>query len=170
MAREPEGEQVVFDVARIRQLIELMNDHELNEIDLRNADRRIRLRRGATDVTVMAAPPVAGAPVSAPVYSPPPAAAPTAPASAPVAPAVDEKAIFIKSPMVGSFYSRPKPTAASYVKVGDTIQPDTIVCLIEAMKTFNEMPAGVAGRVLEILVKDEEPVDVNKPLFKLAPL
>ena len=72
--------------------------------------------------------------------------------------------------MVGTFYSKPKPTAASYVKVGDVVQPETIVCLIEAMKTFNELPAGVAGKVVAMMVKEEESVDVNKPLFKLAPL
>lgn len=167
MAREQEGEQMVFDVNRIRQLIELMNEHELNEIDLRNADRRIRLRRGATDVAVLASPPMANMPMAAPAVAAPAPVAP-APTAAP-APVADDKAIFIKSPMVGSFYSRPKPTAASYVKVGDIVQPDTIVCLIEAMKTFNEMPAGISGKVVEVLVKDEEPVDVNKPLFKLIP-
>ncbi len=165
MAREQEGEQMVFDVNRIRQLIELMNEHELNEIDLRNADRRIRLRRGATDVAVLASPPMASMPMAAPAA---PAQAPVTAAATPT-PVVDEKAIFIKSPMVGSFYSRPKPTAAAYIKVGDVVQPDTIVCMIEAMKTFNEMPAGIAGKVVEVLVKDEEPVDVNKPLFKLVP-
>jgi acetyl-CoA carboxylase biotin carboxyl carrier protein len=72
--------------------------------------------------------------------------------------------------MVGTFYSRPKPTAAPYVKVGDVIQPDTVVCLVEAMKTFNELPAGIAGKVVAVLVKDEEPIDVNRPLFKVVPV
>ncbi len=71
--------------------------------------------------------------------------------------------------MVGTFYSKPKPTAAPYVKVGDIVNPETIVCLVEAMKTFNELPAGVSGKIVEMLVKEEEPVDVNKPLFKVIP-
>ena len=158
---EREGEQTVFDVARIRQLIELMNEHELNEIDLRNEDRRIRLRRGSATVANY---------VGVPAMAPAPAPIQTVGDSPKPVPVADDKSIFIKSPMVGTFYSKPKPTAASYVKVGDVVQPETIVCLIEAMKTFNELPAGVAGKVVAMMVKEEESVDVNKPLFKLAPL
>jgi acetyl-CoA carboxylase biotin carboxyl carrier protein len=163
MAKENDTSPQVFDVERVRQLIELMNEHQLNEIDLRQVDRRIRLRRGIPSApAVYAAPPVGYAA---------PAAAPAATAVAPAAkaPAEDANAVFIKSPMVGTFYSKPKPTAASYIKVGDVVQADTIVCLIEAMKTFNELPAGVAGKIVAILVKEEEPVDVNKPLFKIVP-
>lgn len=168
MAKEQDSESLVFDVNRIRQLIELMNEHELNEVDLRHADRRIRLRRGATDLPQMVGFPTA--PMSAPA-SLAHAAASTGAASAgsPPAPAVDEQAVVVKSPMVGTFYSRPKPDAPAFVKVGDSVSADTVVCLIEAMKTFNELPAGVAGKIVAVLVKDEEPVDVNKPLFKVLP-
>ncbi|MFN6109294.1 MAG: acetyl-CoA carboxylase biotin carboxyl carrier protein [Planctomycetota bacterium] len=172
MGNERENETAVFDVNRIRQLIELMNEHELNEIDLRHDERRIRLRRGELqnfvgDPTMMPAQAAHSAPAQ-------PAAAVAAPAAAPdpgakSAPAAEEAGVFIKSPMVGTFYSRPKPTAAPYVKVGDVIQPDTVVCLVEAMKTFNELPAGIAGKVVAVLVKDEEPIDVNRPLFKVVP-
>ncbi|MFN7575989.1 MAG: acetyl-CoA carboxylase biotin carboxyl carrier protein [Planctomycetota bacterium] len=172
MGNERENETAVFDVNRIRQLIELMNEHELNEIDLRHDERRIRLRRGELQnfvgvPTMMPAQAAHSAPAQ-------PAAAVAAPAAAPdpgakSAPAAEEAGVFIKSPMVGTFYSRPKPTAAPYVKVGDVIQPDTVVCLVEAMKTFNELPAGIAGKVVAVLVKDEEPIDVNRPLFKVVP-
>jgi len=150
-----------------------MNEHELNEIDLRHDERRIRLRRGELQnfvgvPTMMPAQAAHSAPAQ-------PAAAVAAPAAAPdpgakSAPAAEEAGVFIKSPMVGTFYSRPKPTAAPYVKVGDVIQPDTVVCLVEAMKTFNELPAGIAGKVVAVLVKDEEPIDVNRPLFKVVPV
>lgn len=166
MAKENDTTPQVFDVERVRQLIELMNEHQLNEIDLRQMDRRIRLRRGGTE-----APAAAGWPPHA-AY-PPPAYAPahSAPASSAPAPLAEEvsNAVYIKSPMVGTFYSKPKPTAAPYVKVGDIVNPETIVCLVEAMKTFNELPAGVSGKIVEMLVKEEEPVDVNKPLFKVIP-
>jgi acetyl-CoA carboxylase biotin carboxyl carrier protein len=110
----------------------------------------------------------AAAPVA---HAAPAAAATTAPdPGAKSAPAAEEPGVFIKSPMVGTFYSRPKPTAAPYVKIGDIIQPDTVVCLVEAMKTFNELPAGIAGKVVAVLVKDEEPIDVNRPLFKVVPV
>lgn len=172
MGTERENEAAVFDVNRIRQLIELMNEHELNEIDLRHDERRIRLRRGELQNFV-------GVPTMLPAQTAAPAAASPAPVSAPAAapdpgakaaPAPEEAGAFIKSPMVGTFYSRPKPTAAPYVKIGDVIQPDTVVCLVEAMKTFNELPAGVAGKVVAVLVKDEEPIDVNRPLFKVVPV
>jgi acetyl-CoA carboxylase biotin carboxyl carrier protein len=173
MGNERENETAVFDVNRIRQLIELMNEHELNEIDLRHDERRIRLRRGELQnfvgvPTMMPAQAAHSAPAQ-------PAAAVAAPAAAPdpgakSAPAAEEAGVFIKSPMVGTFYSRPKPTAAPYVKVGDVIQPDTVVCLVEAMKTFNELPAGISGKVVAVLVKDEEPIDVNRPLFKVVPV
>jgi acetyl-CoA carboxylase biotin carboxyl carrier protein len=171
MGTDRENDTTVFDVTRIRQLIELMNEHELNEIDLRHDERRIRLRRGDLQnfVGVPAMLPQANIPQA------PAAPAASAPAAAPdpgskSAPAAEENAVFIKSPMVGTFYSRPKPTAAPYVKVGDVIQPETIVCLVEAMKTFNELPAGVSGKVVAVLVKDEEPIDVNRPLFKVVPV
>ena len=169
MGNDRESESTVFDVTRIRQLIELMNEHDLNEIDLRHDERKIRLRRGDLQnfVGVPTMMPAQAAPVAAPAASAP-AAAPDPGAKA--APAVEENAVFIKSPMVGTFYSRPKPTAAPYVKVGDVIQADTVVCLVEAMKTFNELPAGVSGKVVAMLVKDEEAIDVNRPLFKVVPV
>lgn len=174
MGNERENDSTVFDVARIRQLIELMNEHDLNEIDLRNDARRIRLRRG--DLQNFVGMP-AMMPAQAMSAQAMPAAAPPAPAPVVATdpgtkqmPAAEENAVLIKSPMVGTFYSRPKPTAAPYVKVGDVIQPDTVVCLVEAMKTFNELPAGVSGKVVAVLVKDEEPIDVNRPLFKVVPV
>jgi acetyl-CoA carboxylase biotin carboxyl carrier protein len=172
MGNERENEAAVFDVTRIRQLIELMNEHELNEIDLRHDERRIRLRRGELQnfvgVPTMLPAQAAAAPVA---HAAPAATATTAPdPGAKSAPAAEEPGVFIKSPMVGTFYSRPKPTAAPYVKIGDIIQPDTVVCLVEAMKTFNELPAGIAGKVVAVLVKDEEPIDVNRPLFKVVPV
>ncbi len=153
-------ETSVFDVAKIRELIELMQEHELREVDLQQAEQRIRLKRGAGEAPVVsyASPPAAAAPV----------AAATAPSTV-AAPAADDNATYIKSPTIGTFYSRPKPDAADFVKVGDTVTPDTIVCLVEAMKMFNEIPAGVSGKIVECLVNNEDPVDNNKPLFKVVP-
>jgi acetyl-CoA carboxylase biotin carboxyl carrier protein len=168
MAKEADNDPNVFDTSRVRQLIELMNEHELNEIDLRHGEKRIKLRRGGDQPTVIGVPSM-GAPMTHAPQAAPASPAPAAASTAAPAPAADDKAIFIKSPIIGTFYSRPKPTAGSFVKVGDTVTPDTIVCIVEAMKTFNEIPAGVSGKILEMLVKDEEAVDVNKPLFKVLP-
>ena len=159
-AKNEAGTDSVFDVEKIRELIELMQDHELNEVDLKQADQRIRLRRGPEGQPISYAAPAAAVPVAA-------AAAPAASAAVPAAAANDDT-ITIDSPTIGTFYSRPKPDAADYVKVGDTITEDTIVCIVEAMKMFNEIPAGVSGKIVEILVNNEDPVDNNKPLFRVA--
>ena len=160
MSTENNKDDEVFDIDRVRELIKLMKEHDLNEIDLQNEPRRIRLKRG------MNAPIVS--------YAVPPMVAPAA--HAPAANLTDGgEAIqdegdftYINSPMVGTFYTKPKPEEPNYVKVGDHVEPETIVCLVEAMKMFNEIPAGVSGKIVEICTKNESAVDVNKPLFKVA--
>ena len=82
---------------------------------------------------------------------------------------VSDNSIYIKSPTIGTYYSKAKPGSPDFVKVGDVVTPDTIVCLVEAMKMFNEIPAGVSGKIVEILVKNEDPVDNNKSLFRVMP-
>ena len=149
----------VFDVNKVRELIELMEEHDLNEVDLKQSDQRIRLKRGG-DVTVV--PPTAAA-AAAPVVAPVAAAA-----AAPAAPVADDNHDMILSPTIGTFYSRPKPDAKDFVKVGDKVTPDTIVCLVEAMKMFNEIPAGVSGTIVEVLVNSEDAVHVDMPLFRIS--
>ena len=155
MSKEPNESDEVFEIGRIRKLIELLREFDLREIDLHDAAQRIRIRRGGIPMAS------AQSPVSMP-------AAPASAASAATKPEDDKHTSFIKSPMVGSFYSRPKPDQPPFVKVGDVVSAETIVCIVEAMKMFNEIPAGVAGKIVEVCVKEGEAVDVNKPLFKLA--
>jgi len=153
----------VFELDRIRRLIELMKEHDLSEIDLRQADQRIRVCRGDR-----------GTPV---VYGGMPAAPPGAVAAAgaaasggraeSAAAADDGRIVVIKSPMVGTFYTRPNPNSEAFVKVGDHVEPGTTVCIIEAMKMFNEIPAEVSGQIVAVLVQNEEPVDYDRPLFKV---
>lgn len=150
----------VFDLDRIRRLVELMKEHDLSEVDLREARQGIRISRGPKD----APRPAYGPP------PPPPPPAPSAGASAPAAKApVSEGAniTVIKSPMVGTFYSRPNPKAEPYVKVGDRVDTSTVVCIIEAMKVFNEIPAEARGKVVAVLCEDGEAVEFDKPLFKV---
>jgi acetyl-CoA carboxylase biotin carboxyl carrier protein len=149
-----EKQDTVFEVTKIRELIELMQEHELSEVDLKQADQRIRLRRGNDQQIAYAPAPAAVAPAAAAV-------------PVPEAPADDPNMVFIESPTIGTFYSRPKPESDNYVKPGDMVTPDTVVCIVEAMKMFNEITAGVSGKIVECLVENEEPVDNNKPLFKV---
>lgn len=149
----------VFDVARVRALVELMNEHDLSEIDLRQGPQRVRLRRGGEAPVMMAAP------MAAPAAQPAPAA-PAAMASPAAAPAPPVGPV-IKSPMVGTFYSAASPDAAPFVKVGDQVGPDTTICIIEAMKVFNEVPAECSGKIAAILVTSGAAVEYGQPLFRL---
>ena len=149
----------IFDVKKVRQLIELMKEHDLNELDLLQADNRVRIRRGG-EVVTYSAPAVAAAPA--------PSAAPVA-AAAGVPSAADSRMLVIKSPMVGTFYRASGPDALPFVKVGDRIGPEKTVCVIEAMKVFNEIPAGVSGQVGAILVDNGGAVEFGQPLIKVDP-
>ena len=155
---DPNGHDV-FDLERIRQLVELMKEHDLGEIDLRQAKQRIRLSRGSTaDPVVYSAP-----------AAPPAAAAAAVPQAEPAAKAQEDEShiAYINSPMVGTFYSKANPNAEPFVRVGDHVEPDKVVCIVEAMKVFNEIPAEVSGRVLAMLVEEEEAVDFGRPLYKI---
>ena len=157
----------VFDVRKVRKLVELMNDHELSEIDLKQGDQRIRLRKGGEPVMMAATPAPAAAPDAVPqaAAAPPPAAA-TAPAADAAA---EEGGVTINSPMVGTFYTSSGPDVAPFVKVGDQIGPDTPVCIVEAMKVFNEIPAECSGKILAVLAENGAPVEYGQPLFKVQP-
>lgn len=152
----------VFDVRKVRRLVELMNEHDLAEIDLRQGEQRLRLRRGA-DTPVVTGVPAAPAPVAAVA---PAAAAPAETAPAPTAPAADSGKV-IKSPMVGTYYAASSPEAAPFVKVGDQVGPDTTICIIEAMKVFNEIPAECSGKITDILVEPGAAVEFGQPLFRI---
>jgi acetyl-CoA carboxylase biotin carboxyl carrier protein len=153
----------IFDVKRIRRLVELMNEHELSEVDLKQGDQRIRLRKGMEPVvTVPTAKPTAPSEQSAAT----PIASGEKPAGG-TAKVEDERASYIKSPMVGTFYAAASPDAPPFVKVGDHVGPTTTVCVIEAMKVFNEIPAEVSGQIVSVLVENGEPVEFGQPLFKV---
>ena len=146
----------VFDVERIRQIIKLMEQHDLSEVDLQQGDEKIKLNRGAV-APVQAAPvPVAQA-ASAAVEAASTDASSTA------------GTVTINAPMVGTFYSRPTPESDSFVKVGDSINDESIVCIVEAMKVFSEIPAECSGKIVEVLVSDQEAVDFGKPMFRVQP-
>lgn len=143
----------VFDMDRLQNLIKLMKEHDLSELDLRQDEQRISLRRG-------------GQPL--PAAAPAPVAAAASPAAAAPKEAEDDKNIaFIKSPMVGTFYAKANPESPTYANVGDHIGPESTVCIIEAMKVFNEIQAEVSGKIVAVLVENEEAVEFGKPLFKV---
>src|SRR5207249_2708073 len=140
--------------------------HDLSEIDLREGQVRIRLRRGPSGAVTVAA---------APTMAPMPVAAPSAAGAAPASQASAEKAKpakqlhEIKSPAVGTFYAAASPGAEPFVKVGSRVTPDTHVCIIEAMKILNEISADCTGVVTEILVENQQPVEFDQVLFRVDP-
>jgi acetyl-CoA carboxylase biotin carboxyl carrier protein len=158
MSNPPSGSGDIFDLRRIRRLVELMNEHELGEIDLRDGEVRIRLRKHQEPVITTYEPrmPMAVGPAESR------AVAPTA-----AAPKSEEHLAVIKSPMVGTFFVSPSPEAPAFVKVGDHVGPETPVCIIEAMKVFNEIPAEMAGQIVAVLVENGAPVEFGQPLFKI---
>ncbi|QDV74402.1 acetyl-CoA carboxylase biotin carboxyl carrier protein [Botrimarina mediterranea] len=160
--QDPTEAQDVFDVRRVRRLVALMNEHDLSEIDLRQGNQRVRLRRGADQPVFTATPAYApaAAPAPAPQAAPAPAAAPSAPAAAPAGKTIN-------SPMVGTFYLSSSPDAAPFIKIGDQVGPDTTICIIEAMKVFNEIPAETSGKITAVLVENGMPVEFGQPLFRI---
>src|SRR5262245_4835629 len=151
-----------FDVETVRQLVRLMARFDLNEIDLHDGAKRIRLRRGL---------PVAAAALPVPVQAA--GQAPAAPAPAVGAPPAEaasgRKLLEIRSPMVGTFYAKPAPDKEDYVKVGSRVSPDTVVCQIEAMKIFNDITAKCTGTIAEVCVQNGQFVEFDQVLFRVEP-
>ncbi len=150
-----------MDLKHIKNLVELMVEHDLSRIELREGETHILLRRGQAPV-VTAPPPPPAAPA-------PPAPAPAPAASAPSEPVVDANETIIRSPMVGTFYLASEPSAAPFVQPGTKITPDSVICIIEAMKVFNEIKAEVSGTISKILVNDTSAVEFDQPLFAVSP-
>lgn len=150
-----------FDVRTVKALVSLMTQHDLSEMELRDGNQRLRLRRGAFQPL---------APASVPAAAPPEATA-SAPRTDPAvpAPAPSRQLLEIKSPTPGTFYVAPKPGEPPFVKVGSKVTPETVVCLIEAMKLYNEVQAECAGVIVEALVENQQPVEYGQVLFKVDP-
>ena len=150
-----------FDLDNLQKLVELMDKFDLNEVKLQKGNERVILRRGLggegghmIPMPMQMSAPAMSAPAAAPA-----AAAPSA------TPSSDENLPAIKSPTVGTFYAASQPGEPAFVKPGDRVKPESVVCIIEAMKVFNQIPAKVSGTIVRCLVKDGDPVDFGQPLY-----
>lgn len=172
----------MLKVQEIRELIKLVDQSSINEFVYEHEDYKIKMKKNAAEKIIVAetAAPVAIAPVQpkaveqAAVSQPavkevPKQAAENKPAEAAAASADTENLHKITSPMVGTFYQSPSPDADVYVKVGSKVTKDSIVCIVEAMKLFNEIEAEINGEIVEILVKDGQLVEYGQPLFLVKP-
>jgi len=149
-----------IDARLVRKLADILKDTGLSEIEVEHAGLKIRVAR---ELTVTAA---ATTYVQAPqaTYAPQAASAPVAEAAAPAAPAARAAGDMVKSPMVGTVYMSPQPGADAFIKVGDTVAAGQTLLIVEAMKTMNPISAPKAGKVVEILVGDAQPVEFGEPL------
>jgi acetyl-CoA carboxylase biotin carboxyl carrier protein len=162
-----------MDVGLLEQMVKLMAANDLNTVDVRDGDRRVILKRGA-----VVAPPQAGGGYAPAHYAPPPPAhgaasgAPTAGAggaASSAAAADDAGLVAIKSPMVGTFYSAASPEAKPFVSVGTVVDEETDVCIIEAMKVFNNIKAETRGTIAKVLITNGQTVEFGQTLFLVKP-
>ena len=158
----------MIDIRKLESLVRLMVENDLTELDLKDGEETVTVKRGGKPVVVAAAP-VAAAPAPAPAPVAAPAAAPVAAPAAAPAPDDDAGCIAVESPMVGTFYATPGPDKPPFAQVGTQVGPDSIVCLVEAMKIFNEIKAEKSGTIHKILVKSGQPVEFGQKLFLIKP-
>ena len=155
-----------MEIKNLRTLVKMITDTDITEFEMENAEEKILIKRGPDKEYVQFAAPVASA-APAPVA----ALAPPVAASAAAEPAVvDDKYETINSPIVGSFYRKPSPEADSFADVGAIVEAGQTVCLVEAMKLFNEIEAEFKCKIVEILKDDAAPVEFGEPLFKVERL
>lgn len=154
-----------MDLKDIKAIIDLMKKNSISEFELERQDFKIKMKRGANGGSANI-PYDEGIPPQN--YLLPIPAQPGTPA-APPGPVISTD-LDIKSPMVGTFYRAPSPEAANYVEIGAEVNPDTVVCIIEAMKVMNEIKAEVRGVITQMLVDNAKPVEFGQPLFKIRPL
>ena len=163
-----------MDLKEIQDLIKLINKSNIGELKIERQDFKLTIRQKEDKGVTYAVAPQAVA--ATPVVTPAPAAvAPSAPAESPAAPkttsapAKEENLLIIRSPMIGTFYRRPSPDKPLFVEVGDDVSVGKVVCIIEAMKLFNEIESELSGKVVKILVDDSTPVEYDQPLFLVDP-
>lgn len=160
-----------MDIKEIQQLIKFVSQNSVDEVEINRKDFKLLIKKNPAQVTtaqvVTAAPVAAPAPVaSAPAPAPAAAAAPKTDSASSES---NSNLIEIKSPMVGTFYRATNPESPSFVNVGDEVAPGKVVCIIEAMKLFNEIESEVKGKIVKVLVDNASPVEYDQPLFLVEP-
>jgi len=165
-----------MDIKEIQSLIKFVAKSGASEVKLETPELKITIRTGATstgpEATLVQQIPVASAPMPSVAAPTPPAATetPTPASEAPASDAGDDsKYIMIKSPIIGTFYRKPSPDKPAFVEVGTSIAPGDVLCVIEAMKLFNDIESEVSGKVVKVLAEDASPVEFDQPLFLIDP-
>lgn len=158
-----------MDFKQIQELIKLINKSNIGEVSIEQKDFRITIKQKEENITQV----VSAAPAAFPQMALQPQSLPAAPSqsdSPASQPAPSSgNLITIKSPMIGTFYRRPSPDKPNFIEVGDEVAPGKVVCIIEAMKLFNEIESEIKGKVVKILLEDSSPVEYDQPLFVVDP-
>lgn len=158
-----------MDLKQIQDLVKMVNKSNISELSIEEKDIKITIKQKEDKyVTGVPMQQIQAAPSPVAIASPAPSAA--APAAKPAAPAAADNLLTIKSPMIGTFYRRPSPDKPNFVEEGDEVKNGKVVCIIEAMKLFNEIESEISGRVVKILVEDSTPVEYDQPLFLVEPI
>jgi acetyl-CoA carboxylase biotin carboxyl carrier protein len=156
-----------MDLKQIHDLIKVVNKSNIGEISVEDKDGKVTIKQKEERITVSSAPVYAAAPAPAPA---PVAASAAAPVSAAPAPAAStDNLVTIKSPMIGTFYRRAAPDKPLMAEEGTEVSPGKVVCIIEAMKLFNEIESEIKGTIVKVLVDDASPVEFDQPLFLVQP-
>ena len=153
-----------MDLKDIKAIIDLMKKNSVTEFELEKQDFKIRLKRGSNGSGAVASYDDSPVLVGSQLLPAMPAVAPAPQIAAPVSNEVE-----IKSPMIGTFYRAPSPESAAYIEVGSEVSPETVVCIIEAMKVMNEIKAEAKGVITQVMVENAKPVEFGQPLFKIRP-
>ncbi|WP_295673997.1 acetyl-CoA carboxylase biotin carboxyl carrier protein [uncultured Mucilaginibacter sp.] len=156
-----------MDIKQIQDLIRFVAKSGVNEVSIEQNDFKITIKTNQVQTIVNAAVPEGLHYAPAPAAVPAPAPVAAAPAAEPVADT--SKFIVVKSPMIGTFYRSASPDKPLFVNVGDEIKPGSVLCIIEAMKLFNEIESEISGRIVKILVDNASPVEYDQPLFLVEP-
>jgi acetyl-CoA carboxylase biotin carboxyl carrier protein len=151
-------------IDEIKELLQIFNESGVGELEVQRGEDRLRIKRAATNKEYIVAP----APQPQPMAAAPAAPAITATAAAP-ARAIETDGMLVKSPIVGTYYDSPSPDAPSFVKVGDSVEPGQVLCIIESMKLMNEIEAETAGTIIAKLVENGRPVEYGEALFSIRP-
>ncbi len=170
----PPSKNMSMDLKEIQALIKFVSSNAVDEVEISRKDFKLVIKKNPVQVTTaqvmqapMALPQVVHAPAapSAPAVS----AAASAPAAAPVAEPKTDNLLVIKSPMVGTFYRSSSPDSPAFVNVGDEVKAGKVVCIIEAMKLFNEIESEISGKIVKVMVENATPVEYDQPLFLVEP-
>lgn len=171
-AQEHTLKSLIMEFKQIQELLKAVNKSNISEVSIKDGDFEITIKQASTETQFVTVQATSAMPQMMPAAQPmmaQPGFAPQQQVAAPAPAAEAANTITIKSPMIGTFYRSSGPDKAAFVSVGDEVQPGKVICIVEAMKLFNEIECEVSGRIVKVLVDDATPIEYDQPLFLVEP-